>query len=366
MRVRHRISISAQRRGCVAKPPCSPSRPPAGQRGTTLIELVIAMTVALLVLGTVGLIFGGTSRNRASLERAARLNENAHYAMDVMRNDIAQAGYYDTLTTTAGGFTWQLRDPCATALADLGWSNPIGTPPPVNAKLENAPVPIFGIRAADATPVCIPDRKPDTAIVVVRYVGPDATEPAKATGAAFLQLSKCELETPNKLNLGVVSNDPATFTMHNIDCGIVADVKRFVVRAYYVANCDRCGIDTIPTLKRAELVGNEIVITPLAEGVEDLQVEYGIDANGDGTPDRYLVSPDPALGAGFGEWSNVIAVRLYLLARSADVEPGYKDTTKRFNLGPAGYKDAAADGHKRVLLTSLVRPMNPAGQRETQ
>ena len=86
------------------------------------------------------LIFGGTSRNRASLERAARLAENAHYAMEVMRNDIAQAGYYDTLTTTAGGFTWQLRDPCVTALADLGWSNPTGTPPPVNAKIENAPV----------------------------------------------------------------------------------------------------------------------------------------------------------------------------------------------------------------------------------
>ena len=64
-----------------------------------------------------------------------------------------------------------------------------------------------------------------------------------------------------------------------------------------------------------------IVVTPLAEGVEDLQVEYGIDANGDGTPDRYLVAPDPALGAGFGEWSNVMAVRLYLLARSIDVEP---------------------------------------------
>ena len=30
--------------------------------------------------------------------------------------------------------------------------------------------------------------------------------------------------------------------------------------------------------------------------------------------DRYLVAPDPALGAGFGEWSNVVAVRLYLLA----------------------------------------------------
>lgn len=324
------------------------------------------MTVALLVLGTVGLIFGGTSRNRASLERAARLAENANYAVEVMRNDVAQAGYYDTLTTNAGGFAWRQRDPCVTALNDLGWSDPPGTPTPVNAKVENAPVAISGIRAADPSPACIPDRMPDTAVLVVRFVGPDATAPAMATGAPFLQLSKCDLETPNKLNLGALSNDPAAFTLHSIDCGTIADVKRFVVRAYYVATCGRCGIDRIPTLKRAELIGNQIVVTPLAEGVEDLQVEYGIDANGDGTPDRFLESPDAVLGPGFGEWSNVVAVRLYVLARSTDVEPGYTDTGRRFNLGPAGYKAAPSDGHKRVLLTSLVRPMNAAGQRETQ
>ena len=86
-----------------------------------MVELVIAMTVALLVLGTVGVIFDGTRRHRTSLERAARLAENANYALEVIRADVAQAGYYDTLTTSAGGFTWQLRDPCTTALGDLGW-----------------------------------------------------------------------------------------------------------------------------------------------------------------------------------------------------------------------------------------------------
>lgn len=341
-------------------PPHSPIR----QHGTTLVELLVAMTVALLVLGTVAALFGGTSRNRASLERAARLAENAHYAMELLRNDIAQAGYYDTLTTTAGGFTWRLRDPCATAIEDLGWSHPAGTAPPVNVRIENAPVPIVGLLPADATPPCVPDRKAGTAMLVVRFVGPEATPPALATGTPYLQLSKCQLETPNKLNLGVFSKASADFVLRNVGCASVAEVKRFAVRTYYVASCDRCGVDTIPTLKRAELTQDGIVVTPLAEGVEDLQVEYGIDANGDGTPDRYLAAPDPALGAGFGEWSNVTAVRLYLLARSIDVEPYYTDT-KEFDLGPAGRRAAANDGFKRMLLTSLVRPMNLAGPRET-
>ena len=341
-----------------------PPKPAHRQRGMTLVELLVAMTVALLVVGTTVALFGGTSRNRASLERAARLAENAHYAMDLLRNDVAQAGYYDTLTTSAGGFTWRLRDPCATAIEDLGWSHPVGTAPPVNVRIENAPVPIFGLLPADATPPCLPDRRPGTAILVVRFVGPEATPAALATATPHLQLSKCQLETPNKLNLGVFSSVSADFVLRNVSCAAVADVKRFTVRTYYVASCDRCGADTIPTLKRAELTRDGIVVTPIAEGIEDLQVEYGVDANGDGTPDRYLAAPDPALGAGFGEWSNVTAVRLYLLARSIDVEPNYTDT-KEFDLGPAGRRAAANDGYKRALLTSLVRPMNLAGPRET-
>ena len=43
---------------------------PARQAGMTLVEPAIAMVVALLVLGTGATVFAGTSRNRASLERA--------------------------------------------------------------------------------------------------------------------------------------------------------------------------------------------------------------------------------------------------------------------------------------------------------
>jgi type IV pilus assembly protein PilW len=344
-------------------PPARDRRAPrASQRGLTIVELMIAMTVALLVLGTVAVVFAGTSRNRASLERSARLIENAQYAMDLLRGDITQAGYYDALTTSI--VTWRVPDPCAVAMDALGWSAPGTSPPAAPASIVDAPVPISGVRRSDATPACIPDRKPDTAMLVVRYVGPAATARASASGAPYLQLSKCASDVANVQNLGVISSKPADFTVHNIDCASFADIKQYVTRIYYVANCDRCGIDTIPTLKRAELVGDAIVVTPVAEGIENLQIEYGIDANNDGTPDRYLDFVDPALGAAYGEWANVMAVRLYVLVRSTNVEPGYQDMTKQFNLGPAGYTAVAGDGYKRTLLTSVVRPMGPAGQRE--
>src|SRR6185369_14652038 len=90
--------------------------PPCRLHGVTMVEVLVAMTVALLVLGTVSTVFLSTSRSRGSLERSARLIENGQYAMNVMRDDITQAGYYDTLTTV--GLNWRLPDPCATAMSE--------------------------------------------------------------------------------------------------------------------------------------------------------------------------------------------------------------------------------------------------------
>src|SRR4030095_17206480 len=101
-------------------PPVRDRRAPrASQRGLTIVERMIAMTVPLMVLGTVAVVFAGTSRNRASLERSARLIENAQYAMDLLRDDISQGGYYDAMTTSI--VTLRVPDPCAVAMDDLGW-----------------------------------------------------------------------------------------------------------------------------------------------------------------------------------------------------------------------------------------------------
>jgi type IV pilus assembly protein PilW len=310
--------------------------------------MLVALALAMLVLSMVAMVFAGTSRNRGDLERSSRLSDNAQYGIDLLADEIRHAGYYAEMTT--GGTAWQVPDPCSTTLAAQGWSSAPFT----------VPVALSGYRAADAAPACLAARKPGTAIVVTRRVSAETTLPAAASGGAFLQVSKCLLDPKT----WVVSNVPADFILRNLDCVTTAEVRQLLVRTYFVASCDECGIDTIPTLKRAELLGTTIVVTPLAEGVENLQIEYGFDADNDGNPDRYLTAPDAALGAAYGRWENVMAVRLYALFRSTDAQPGYVDSTKRFNLGPAGFTAPAADGYRRVALSSLAVLKNPAGQRE--
>jgi type IV pilus assembly protein PilW len=329
-------------------PAGSASRSHKRQLGFTIVELLVALALAVLVLSMVAVVFAGTSRNRDDLERSSRLAENAHYGIDLLTDEIQHAGYYAEMVTASAA--WQVPDPCSTTLAAQGWAYVPFT----------VPVPLAGYRAGDAAPACLTARKPGTAIMVVRHASIDTTLPAAASGGAFLQVSKCVLD----LKTWVVSDVPADFTLHNIDCVTTADVRQLLVRTYFVATCNVCGTDTIPTLKRAELVGTAIVVTPLAEGVESVQIEYGFDADNDGKPDRFLTAPDAALGAAYGDWSNVMGVRLYALFRSTDVQPGYVDVTKRFNLGPAGFTEPAADGYRRLELSSLAVLKGPAGRRE--
>src|SRR5260370_18192427 len=89
------------------------------ERGMSLIELMVAMTLGMLVLGVVTVIFTGTSGNRAGLERGGRLAENATYAIEVLSDEVRMAGFFAETNFT--GVTWQVPDPCSTTLATQGW-----------------------------------------------------------------------------------------------------------------------------------------------------------------------------------------------------------------------------------------------------
>ena len=189
----------------------------------------------------------------------------------------------------------------------------------------------------------------------------DFVELAKASGAPFLQVSKCNTDPKTWM----FSDNPANFTLHNLDCATLADIRETVVRTYYIGCDNGCAGGTLPVLKRADLVGNAIEITALVDGIEDLELEYGFDTNNDGDPDIYRVALSGTAGAADNDWSNVMSARIYLRARTTDAPPGGNDSGKSY-LTPAGYivPTGADTAYKRVNLVSVVRLVNPSGWRE--
>ena len=324
------------------------------QQGLTLVELMVAVTLGLMILAGATTIFVRNSRTSDEIKKANQQIENGRYASALLANDLKNAGYLAEFDPTQLP-TPTAPNPCATG-TDL---------PSLKAALS---MPVQGYDNGATVPSCISDYKTGTDIIVVRRASTCALGEsgcdAAVSGAVYFQASGCNSAT--ELGSGIVANYYAMDTVRTnlskkrVDCtATLAPIHQYRVHIYFIANNYKAG-DGIPTLKRAELGASGFTVVPLVEGIEDLQIEYGIDnvITPTGAPASYTSSPANDLAM-----RNIVAARLHLLARSATPTAGYNDT-RTYALGPGvNYTPAgAATGYKRHVYEASVRINNTAGR----
>jgi type IV pilus assembly protein PilW len=136
-------------------------------------------------------------------------------------------------------------------------------------------------------------------------------------------------------------------------------------------------VDSTRTLNVAEMVGGSFVVTPLVEGIENMQIEYGLDTNNDSAPDCYVSNPDNVVSgdcpntapsyfpaSALKNWRNVMAVKIHILARNLDTTAAWTDD-RQYNLGlGAAALGPYNDHYKRHVYAATARLQNPAGLRE--
>jgi len=323
------------------------------QRGVTLVELMVGLALGLVVTAAMLVLFANASAHGQDIARAGVQIENGRYVSELLREDVRLAGFYGE--TSVAGALYTQPDPCSVAPA--GWG---GTPLTLPASVQ-------GYRPADVL-ACLDHRKAGTDAVAVRRVGITAIDPTTIVAGNtqyYVQYSFCVLDvaTPRL----VFSNDRVALTLRNRACTGVNVARPYVSRIYYVSDCNDCAGagDGVPTLKRVELVGNQLTTTALAEGIDALRVEYGFDVDGDGSPDTYL----PTLGAlgPTAAWSNVVSLKVHFVTRSLDKAVGSNlATAQEFDLGGTEVIATVADGYTRRAYSSAIRLINPSSAREAQ
>jgi type IV pilus assembly protein PilW len=329
--------------------------------GFSLIELIIALTIGLVILSVLATVFQQTSSGRADLDRVSRLVENSRFAADIIADDVRHSGFYgtflppsDTIFTDASPCDWDTVD-----ISRLGWQ-PTAIPPRYPAQLQGWDDPA----AAEAALACLPNRVPGTDALAVRRASSQTVTPATVDlRNVYVQASQC-INDPTLLR---VSNTAAQFTLRTAACdvAILAAIRRYFVRVYYVASCNECApSDGIRTLKRMEIVENVVRIVSLSEGVENLQFEYAFDTNDDGSPEQFLTATTGGVGP-TSLWSNVVAVRMHLLMRSTEAGMAASTTPGTFNLGPGHQAETCPNGFKCRLMSTTMRLNNIAGRRES-
>ena len=344
-------------------------------QGFSLAELLIAVAIGLAILGGLSAMFVKNTRTQAEIDKAHRQVENGRYAIDLLAVDLRNAGYYAEFDPTVLPNPAALPPPCATTLAEL---------------TSGLVLPVQGVDGDASGLDCLDDVRDGTDVLVVRrtatcVAGVGSCAPA-SSGGPFFQASLCnnatQLDSPDVNDFYALSLNTANLTRRQRDCtaaagsGTLAAIRRYQTHIYFIANNNREG-DGIPTLKRAELGSDGSAptwtsIVPLAEGIENLQLEYGLDLVKDGVADATSADPASAdscadAACAVANWRSVVAVRLHLLARNTEQTPGYEDT-KSYTLGlnadaSANEIEAAGDAYKRHVFQSQVALPNPAGRR---
>ena len=373
------------------------------QDGLSLIELMISMALGLLLLAAITSLIVSQSSHRDELEKSSAQIENGRYATQVLREDIEHAGFYGQAYVFNG-------IPYFVPASGVAAPDPCITAPTMGAGslMEAMSIPIQGYNSATASPVsCLPaaDFVPGTDVLVIRRAGTDYVAskagdiiPTTATGNVYLQASAAStvMATGQGATWGVSGS---TFPLFLDQLKQVpAPVRQYLVHIYFISPCSNptgpgSGTSNIPTCQASDDGGNPIptlmrlelgsltsapsttgwTLTPLVEGIENMQLDYGLDTTpapplGDGYPDGYTSAPPDSLS-----WSEVMAVRINVLARNLQCSTGYRDT-KTYNLGlstvvtPTTASAAACTNgdYKRHVFTELVRAINPSSRLATQ
>ncbi|HEX2539948.1 MAG TPA: PilW family protein [Caldimonas sp.] len=321
------------------------------QRGFSLVELMVGLTLGLIMTSALLVIFANASTSGQNLRRSSVQLDNGRYAAELLRDDIRLAGFYGEIGTAAA--VSADPDPCSTAPVAFT-SVPPTVPPAVRGYTGGQ---LLG---------CLAHRQPDTAAIVIRRLDIDAVLPGTLAAGSqyYVQYSFCESDTlaPSLL----YDRIPANFNLKDRTCAAPNRVRAFVSRIYFIASCNRCagGGDGMPTLKRLELLNGQLVETALVEGIEHMRFEYGFDLDGNGTPDSYLTQP--ALLGPAADWANVMAVKLHFVSRSLEKAAGSETlaSAQSFDFGGAGVHNVARDGYVRRAHGNTIRLVNPSGTRE--
>jgi type IV pilus assembly protein PilW len=312
---------------------------PTAQSGMTLIELMVALAIGMfLMIGAMTVFMQSRTTFRVT-ESISRLQENARFALEALESDVRMAQYWGFVSR--GELILGRRDPTqppGIGPATCGQNWTINLNQAVQGTNNS-----YNWACAGQAPVEV---NSDT--LVVRHVGDDLVTPPNLAGQLAVVTSRYN---------GTVFNTAAIPGGYDVAGGF-AQVHRLMVNGYYV----RRAAGTVPpalrrkTLQTDGTIGDEEVMS----GVEDLQVQFGIDTDppgavNRGSVDRYVNPDNPIIdptNAAFDPNVEILAVRVWLRIRAERPENGFVDQTNYV------YADqnvpAIGDSFRRVLVSKTI------------
>jgi type IV pilus assembly protein PilW len=335
------------------------------QRGFSLVELMIAMTIGFIVLAGIGYLYVESRQAFRSMDNLSRMQESARYALEIIARDIRMAGYRG----------------CASSSGDFHNTLSKGTESAYNFGL---PINGYDGGAGSWTPALPADTGglsglsilAETDAIILRSATGSGATVSKQPGNSSADL---QITTPNDLAINdivMVTNCKAATVfqvtnmnvngtgqnvVHNTGTSAPGNSTKDLVENYSASGGEiikmqsksyfiRTGASGRPALWQFDNYKPAGGDNPaeIAEGVENMQILYGIDANADGVVESYSAADAVA------NWSLVAAVRISLLMAGNDDNVATSKQKYNYN----GALVDAPDRRLRQVFTTTVSVRN--------
>jgi type IV pilus assembly protein PilW len=339
------------------------------QMGISLVEILVSLVISIFLLGGIIQVYLANKASYSFTNALSRVQENGRFSVDTMARDLRMAGFFGCAIFDPDDTSSIVNNlnPAGTGYADsFDW---LGDG--LISGIDNDPDPL-SINGSDS--ITIRGAKPGQLNVLPPYntnasanlhVTPNSTivpgdivMVTNCKGADIFQVTNTTPATTSAKN-SIVHNtgsghnpgnfNPGNCTGANAHClsqsyGSDASMIELQVVTYMI----QAGASGEPALFRSENGVNDELI----DGIEQMQILYGVDTSDDDYPNRYFTATNVP------DMNEVIAVRLMLLVRSESDFITEENQNYTFN---SAATQQAPDRRLRQVFSTTIALRNRVG-----
>ena len=334
------------------------------QRGLTLIELMVAITIGLILTAGVIQIFIGSNQTYRFQESMSRIQENGRFGVETIARSLRNADYRgclgrslddsDTTDLTGGpggggggpgggggAATFDFSGSIQGHTNNGGWSPPLdGDIAGENPSPDGDVLRVRSAAAGGASDVSPPeDQSGGSNLFVDDTAGFSQNETVIATScsqAVRFNIQNNPGTGPGQLT---VPGNPGFYGTYEPD-----EVYSSGLSYFYIAGGS---IDNEPALFQR---GPDGTVRELVEGVERMALQFGEDTNGDTEVNAYRTADNVS------DWESVVAVRVSLLLRGR--EDNVTDEPQTISFPPGAAPQTVNDRRLRQVFTTTTSLRN--------
>lgn len=335
------------------------------QQGFTLTEIMVAITIALILLAGVSQIFASIRRGNNVTNIQGRVQEGLRFATDMIAREIRMAGYTGCKGTSVTNTLNDQSNALYGGKAIIGYEGGVSTFPAVLSDAVAGTDAFKTSRGGDDRGLKF-DQKVNAAQFKVNQVNHglqdgDIIMLTDCKHTSIVQVTNAQPGTnativhqtgtsgPGNCTKGMGSTDCSTVNGVSYNWGKAAHVMKYYSFYFYIAPSVSGNTNSLYRVYPDGAGGT--IKEELIEGVENMQVLYGEDTDNDGYANRYVKASDVT----GGNFDNVVSARVGLLL-TTDGELKQTSTSKTYTI--AGTSVTTNDKQLRYAINTNIKIRN--------